>query len=57
MEVIFLMGNITESKKQISITLDRDILAKVKQDSKAQMRNVSTQIAYILDKYYNKKDL
>lgn len=50
------MGTISANKKSISITLERELIERIKQDANLEMRNLSSQIAYILTKYYQDKD-
>lgn len=50
------MANTPKGKRSISITLDDDLIEKVKKDAELDMRNVSSQIAYILTRYFTDKN-
>ena len=51
------MAKLGDDKKQVTLVLDLDFFKRIEQDAEDEVRNVNTQIIYMLKSYYKTKDL
>jgi metal-responsive CopG/Arc/MetJ family transcriptional regulator len=49
------VSNIPNDKQAVSVTLAKNLIDLIEKDAKLEMRNRSSQIAYIIIKYYEDK--
>ena len=56
MGVINKMAKSTIEKKQITLKIDIELYEKIAEDANLELRNINTQITYILTKYYRENN-